>query len=220
MVENPPQGKEGQRLRAASALASYDPGSQRWEKAKGDIADDLVKVPSVYLATWVGLEVPVRSILLKPLAAIFRDTNRRETERSLATDILTDYAADQAEILADLLMDADEKQFVVLYPKLKEHGATGTQRLLAEIEKRPTWNNPPLNPAWQKPDAASVQKIESAQGILAERFAFWQTMPVEECAAVAESLRSSGYRPLRFDRTYWQVPFRWQPSGYGMVGIG
>ena len=198
VVENPPQGKEGQRLRAASALASYDPGSQRWEKAKGDIADDLVKVPSVYLATWVDLQRPVRSILLKPLAAIFRDTNRRETERSLATDILTDYAADQAEILADLLMDADEKQFVVLYPKLKEHGATGTQRLLAEIEKRPTWNNPPLNPAWQKPDAASVQKIESAQGILAERFAFWQTMPVEECAAVAESLRSSGYRPLRF----------------------
>ena len=44
---------------------------------------------------------------------------------SLATGILADYAADQPRVLADLLMDADEKQFAVIYPKLKEHGEEG-----------------------------------------------------------------------------------------------
>jgi formylglycine-generating enzyme required for sulfatase activity len=53
----------------------------------------------------------------------------------LATDILADYAAGQAEMLADLIMDADDRQFVVLYPKFKEHGDSGVRRLLAEIDK-------------------------------------------------------------------------------------
>ena len=57
-----------------------------------------------------------------PLAAVFRDTTRSETERLLATDILADYAADQPQMLADLLMDADAQQFAVLFPELREHG--------------------------------------------------------------------------------------------------
>ncbi len=40
-------------------------------------------------------------------------------------------------------------------------------------------------------------RIESAQGILAERFAFCQTMPIDEFLATAEALRKSGYRPVR-----------------------
>ena len=43
-----------------------------------------------------------------------------------------------------------------------------------------------------------MQKIESAQGIFAEQFAFCQTMPLEEFNQVAEGLRMSGYRPTRF----------------------
>ena len=70
-----------------------------------------------------------------PLAAIFRDTSRGEIERSLATDILADYSADQAVLLADLVMGADDKQFQALYPKLKQHGDAGVKWLLAEIEK-------------------------------------------------------------------------------------
>ncbi len=43
-----------------------------------------------------------------------------------------------------------------------------------------------------------MSRIESAQGMLAERFAFCQTMPLDEFLATAEALRVSGYRPVRF----------------------
>jgi formylglycine-generating enzyme required for sulfatase activity/tetratricopeptide (TPR) repeat protein len=41
-----------------------------------------------------------------------------------------------------------------------------------------------------------VSRIESAQGLIAERFAFCQTMPLDEFLTVAEELRKSGYRPV------------------------
>ena len=43
-----------------------------------------------------------------------------------------------------------------------------------------------------------MSRIESAQGMLAERFAFCQTMPLDEFLTTAEALRKSGYRPIRF----------------------
>jgi hypothetical protein len=134
-AEQPAGGREQQRLRAACALASYDPDSQRWENVGKQVANDLVGVPAVYLVAWMESLRPVRGKLLDPLAAIFRDSKRRETERSLATEILADYATDQAQFLADLLMDADDKQFAVLYPKVEHHGAIARTPLLAEIDK-------------------------------------------------------------------------------------
>jgi hypothetical protein len=59
----------------------------------------------------------------------------RAAERTLATNLLADYAADQPPVLADLLMDADEKQFAVIYPKFKEHGDKGLPLLTGEIDK-------------------------------------------------------------------------------------
>src|SRR5438128_6940892 len=82
---------------------------------------------------------PVRERLLDSLSAIYRDRDvkREPTERSLATNILADYAADQPQVLADLLMDADEKQFAVLYPTFKEHSDRGLTSLSAELDKQP-----------------------------------------------------------------------------------
>jgi formylglycine-generating enzyme required for sulfatase activity len=154
VVEQPAQGKERQRLRAACALAAFDPDSQRWEEVKGKVADDLVREPAVYLATWIECLRPVTANLLEPLGAIFRDTNRRETERSLATDILADYAADQASMLADLVLDADEKQFAVLFPKLKGHGEDGARPLLTEIHKLSVAENDKENLAKRQANAA------------------------------------------------------------------
>ena len=70
----------------------------------------------------------------------------------------------------------------------------------AELTKKATytWNDPPLDPTWAKPDVSTVSRIESAQGILYERFDFCQTMPLDEFLTTAEALRKSGYRPTRF----------------------
>src|SRR5262249_27283140 len=106
VVERPDKGQEQQRLRAAAALATYDPGSPRWEKGREPVANDLVSVPAVHLAEWMESFRPVRLRLLAPLTMVYRDTKPgRETERSLATYILAEYAYDQPRVLADLLMD-------------------------------------------------------------------------------------------------------------------
>jgi formylglycine-generating enzyme required for sulfatase activity len=54
----------------------------------------------------------------------------------LASDILADYAADDPQVLADLLMDGDEKQFAVIYAKFKDQGEKGLVLLTGEIDKK------------------------------------------------------------------------------------
>ena len=118
VVERPEKGREDRLLRAASALAAYDPDSPRWDNAIGPVAEQLVAVDPVFLAVWMEALRPVREKLLVPLAVAFRDRREdRTAERALATSVLADYAADRPALLADLLQDADERQFVVLYPK-------------------------------------------------------------------------------------------------------
>ena len=58
-------------------------------------------VNSLVLGPWLEALRPVRGKLTAPLAEIFRDKHASETDHSLATDILTDYAGDQPEILAE-----------------------------------------------------------------------------------------------------------------------
>jgi formylglycine-generating enzyme required for sulfatase activity len=136
VVEAPEKGRSSQRLRAAAALASYDPDSPRWRQAQQAVADDLVKVPAVHLAAWMEAFRPVRAQLRAPLAAIFREPQRRDVERSLATEILADYAADQPQVLADLVLDADARQLGVLYPRLRELGEQCLPLLSGEIDRK------------------------------------------------------------------------------------
>lgn len=130
-----PQALAVPRLRAAFALATYDPGGPEWDELKSAVVDDLVRVPATELATRVEALRPVRLKLLGPLAAVYRNPQRRETERSLAADILADYASDQAPLLAELIMDADETQFRVVYPKILAHGKQVWGFLEEELRK-------------------------------------------------------------------------------------
>ena len=97
-------------------------------------------------------------------------------------------------------MVADPKAYLSLFPVAEKRAEQILPVFQAELAKKATysWNDPPLDPSWTKPDAALVSRIESAQGILAERFAFCQTMPLDEFLTTAEALRKSGYRPVRF----------------------
>jgi formylglycine-generating enzyme required for sulfatase activity/predicted Ser/Thr protein kinase len=135
VAEHPGRGKEGQRLRAAAALARYDPEGQRWDGVSGKVVDDLVGVNSIHLGVWSQAFRPVRARLLAPLAAVFRDRKpERAAERTVAANVLAEYA-DEPAVLADLLMDADEKQFAIIYPNFKEHGDRGLPFLTGELGK-------------------------------------------------------------------------------------
>ena len=116
-------------------------------------------------------------------------------------------------------MVADPKAYVSLFPVAEKRAEQVLPVLQAELAKKATysWNDPPLDPSWTKPEASLVSQIESAQGILAERFAFCQTMPLDEFVATAEALRKSGYRPVRFrpyaDGTGTRVAAVWNRDG-------
>ena len=136
VVEKPEKGKESERLRAASALATFDPHNERWGKTSNLVVDDLVQENPVLLGQWSQIFRPIKNGLLPRLSEIFRDYQPEHTaERSLATNLIADYSADQIEVLGDFLMDADEKQFVVIYPKLKEQREKALTLLTGEIDK-------------------------------------------------------------------------------------
>jgi formylglycine-generating enzyme required for sulfatase activity len=113
------------RLRAACALAASgsvgEANRGRWRKVAPFVADRLLDAceanPSHYAALR-DLLGPVREWLIGPLTSVHRDRARPQSERSLATSLLADYAADQPEVLVALALDADENQFAVLFPKL------------------------------------------------------------------------------------------------------
>ena len=99
----------------------------------GLVTDSLVAENPLLAGKWVELLRPVRKPLLPSLAGVFRDPDRPESERSLATDILADYAADQPDLVADLIKEADVNQYAVLMPILKEHGKQAVACLEAEL---------------------------------------------------------------------------------------
>src|SRR5262249_3318778 len=62
VVARPEKGTERQRLRAAAALATYDPDNQqRWGQSSGKVAADLVSVNPVYLGLWGEAFLPVKT---------------------------------------------------------------------------------------------------------------------------------------------------------------
>jgi eukaryotic-like serine/threonine-protein kinase len=206
-------------LPSASALAVYDPDNAKWEAEGGKLAQALVSVDAIFLGLWIEALRPVRDKLTAPLTMIFQDKAHSESEHKLATNILADYGSDDPNRLAELLMVSDAKSFLSLFPVAEKKAEQVLPVFQAELVKKAmySWNDPPLNASWTKPDAALVSRIESAQGILSERFAFCQTMPVDDFLTTAEALRKSGYRPVRFrpyaDGKVVQVAAVWTRDG-------
>jgi serine/threonine protein kinase/formylglycine-generating enzyme required for sulfatase activity len=199
------QANPEERFRAACALANSS-GAQagkRWESVSpfvaGRFLTAVINNPADYAPLLKTLR-PIRKHLLASLAGVFSNSGRSESERNFATTILADYAADDPNVLAELIMAADPNAYLALFPLAEREARTTVPIFEAEIAKQATysWDDPPLDPSWTRPDPTLVSRIESAQGMVADRFAICQTMPMDEFRRVAEGLRKSGYRPRRF----------------------
>src|SRR5262249_53178556 len=139
LLDDAEAGKEP-RFRAACALANTDSAriQNRWDSVSSFITDQFltaaIKNPGDY-ATRIDTLRPVRKALLTPLARVFRDAGRLESERSFATTILIDYASDDPPLLADLLVDAGPKAYANLFPVAQQQAAGVLPVLQAEIAK-------------------------------------------------------------------------------------
>ncbi len=183
-------------LPIASALALYDPDDKRWPDHVGKVAQALVAASPDSVETWLGLLRPVRGHLTNPLGKIFRATGRPTSEHERATTCLVDYASEKPEMLADLLMDADQTAYEQLFKVIEKQDDKATPILQEELRKKAeySWNDP----SWIEPDAALVDAFKSAQGLLDRHFAFCQTLPLAEFSRWNDALQKSGYRPRRF----------------------
>jgi formylglycine-generating enzyme required for sulfatase activity len=123
-------------LPAAGALAKYDPDSERWARVKAQVVASMVAAQPYHLERWVEALRPIRFTLVDSLSNVHRDRDpkRDPSERTVATIILADYV-DRPPLLADLLMDSDEKQFLHLLSKLKLHGEAALAVLQDELRK-------------------------------------------------------------------------------------
>ncbi|MDA1051276.1 MAG: protein kinase [Planctomycetota bacterium] len=200
VLDNPQGDAAGKQLRAAAALATYDPANPKWQTVRQRAAAELVAVNPAFLGPWKDAFRPIAKDLLEPLGKIYSDDTQDDLARSLATSLLADYARQDVKQLASLVSIADEKQFAVLYPVLSKQDSVAVKELQSILQRKtePTWNDAALDPAWQPIDPSMKNAIESAEGILDDRFAFCQTMPLKQCVETTESLRQSVYRPIRF----------------------
>jgi formylglycine-generating enzyme required for sulfatase activity len=139
VLEDPRADRE-QGFRAACALVDSEAirETRRWDAVSRDIADRLLatilKDASDY-STLIATLRPVGPRLILPLSQTFRDAGKPETERSLASGILADYARDRPEVLADLLMDAAPPSFAILFPRVQAQASGAVAILRAELSK-------------------------------------------------------------------------------------
>jgi serine/threonine protein kinase/formylglycine-generating enzyme required for sulfatase activity len=110
---------DSERLCAAAALASLDPDNDRWNEIGAPVTAALVRGNSFLAPEWARLLRPVRTRLVRPLAARFATDRSAESQRLVAAGVLAEYAADDPDILADVLQEAGVGEFSILFPAVK-----------------------------------------------------------------------------------------------------
>jgi formylglycine-generating enzyme required for sulfatase activity len=135
LVDDPKAAPE-RKFRALVALADFDPRNNHWATAGAKVVNQFLMANPLHLGSWTDAMRPVRDSLLDPLARVFRDTDQVENRRIAAT-VLADYAADQPDLLADLVKDADAPQYGVLLAKLQPHRDRAIVLMHQELAKTP-----------------------------------------------------------------------------------
>jgi serine/threonine protein kinase/formylglycine-generating enzyme required for sulfatase activity len=190
----------GRRLRAACALASSDPANPHWRQAAHEVVLKVVREPLSLLHEWKRELEPIGRFLVQPLADVLREPKGSESERFVAASLLAHYGRDLPDLLAELVKTVEVGDAAVLLQELLKHERAAATSMTAELNRTlaPDWKDPPLEGAWTTPEATLAEQITAAQGMLEERFAFCQTMALDQFLAVADGLKPCGYRPICF----------------------
>jgi eukaryotic-like serine/threonine-protein kinase len=161
LLEDPEADPE-RRFRAACALANSESSQieKQWDSVAPLLTDRFLKAviknPSDYSPLIETLR-PIRRRLLAPLTSVFRDSGRSESERTLATTLLSDYAGDDPDVLANLLMDAEPKAYATLFPIAQRETAKTSPLFQAEVQKKANPAENESNPERVKDQLAERQ---------------------------------------------------------------
>jgi formylglycine-generating enzyme required for sulfatase activity len=207
------KAESGARVRAACALAGLDPAAGRWTDAAAAVADLVVAENALQAAVWEKALEPVRGALVARLLDRYRSARERirggkldesalvaeASAFELTATLLARYTTDRPAELAELAVTADARHYARFAPALRANKGAVVPLLAAELAKveAPDWKDAPLKAEWAAVDAATARAVESAQGLVYERFAFVQAAPLDGFDALADRLGRSGYRPVR-----------------------
>jgi formylglycine-generating enzyme required for sulfatase activity len=125
----------GARFRAAAALAAFAPEHPCLVAEGERVVSTLLAVNPLELGSWAEAFRPARAALLDPLRDEFGgdDPNRSR----VAATVLADYASDRPDLVLDLLLIADPRQYATLFPKVRDHLNLVTGALTRELAKSP-----------------------------------------------------------------------------------
>ena len=124
IVEEPPAGRMEQRIRAGAVLARFDPNGELWANFGATLVADLVRQNFSDFESWAELYRGARQSLIPELKKIFRDkTEGNAAERKFATEMLMRETYCDVNELAELVLDADAKQFDVIFPRIQQDEA-------------------------------------------------------------------------------------------------
>ena len=127
--------KHASHLRAAAALAKYAPKDARWNEMNTLVVSDLVQENSIFIGAWSGAFYSVRESLLNPLKAVFNQHDGdHATKRNVATNLLLKFFPNNVPVLVDLLLTADNEQFLEVFSVLKAHREEVIQLLLDKLD--------------------------------------------------------------------------------------
>lgn len=160
----------GRQLRAACVLARHDPHNTRWFKIVRPVAEALVEQNILLVKQWKDMLRSQQNKLLAPLGTVFRDRSEtRQIQRSIATEVLADFAADQPDVLCSLLIDADERQFSVLFPIVQQHKERAfnllVQELSSEVAAQTTEDDRELLAKQQANAAVALLRLGKAEKV-------------------------------------------------------
>jgi hypothetical protein len=113
-----PQREVQQRFQAACALATYAPGDKRWSQINTLVANHFVTLEASALVAFREALRPAKSQLIEPLGKIYRDPTQEKLSRRFATETLAEFVADRPDGLFNLLADAEQFQFTVMFARL------------------------------------------------------------------------------------------------------
>ncbi len=136
-----PGAPPAERFRVLVALAAFHPDGAAWAAHADEAAAHFLETNPLHLGVWKQALEPVRRALLAPLGRAFR-AGRDADRGRLAATVLADYARDRPEVLASLVLDADEKQHAALLPALRAGPAAALPVLEAVLDVAPAEGTP------------------------------------------------------------------------------
>ncbi len=126
------------RFRALVGLARFDPDNSRWGAAAPATLEAWLRADPLFFGVLTRALRPVRAHLIAPLLEVAQGRKEMLADRRYdAAAVLAVYAAQQPATLVDVLAEADERQFNLLFPQIRDLGNETLVLLQRELERRP-----------------------------------------------------------------------------------